>query len=112
MSSCFKHFRQQYAQSQVITYLQPFTVDSQNYLNIVLIRSADEDDTIWADIPDIQLLRRNWGVLFVNTTPGVRVRVYPQVGNDEGVNNRVWTGPSVGLVHAQKFDFYELMEED
>lgn len=104
--------RGQYAQSQVIQYLQPFAIDSENYLNIVLIRSADEDDTIWADIPNIRLLRRNWGMIFINTTPGLRVRVYPEVGNEEGVKHRTWTDPSTGLVHAQKFVFYELMKED
>ena len=52
-----------YPNAQVITARQPFVINSVQYLNIILIRSNDDDDDVWGDIPALTLCRKNWGSL-------------------------------------------------
>jgi hypothetical protein len=100
-----------YEQARTITYNQPFEIDSENFLYLVLIRHNDDDDQVWRTA-NVNLVRKNWGLMFVNQTGcDLVVDIYPQTESDDGKQTRTWNAPCIGIVHTQKFVFGSFIED-
>ena len=80
---------------------QPFLLEPEKVV-VIFIRHADDDDTVFDELHDIQVFRRSWNLFFVNMTRGLNVQVTGRKGN---VSNLRWTNPTIGHVSARKFTF-------
>jgi len=88
----------------------PFSIDTIQYLTIVLIRSTDDDDDVFDNIPDIATLKNVWGLLFVNMVPEtVVVRI--RTNAIDNYQQRKWRQNYIGLVHTRFFHFIELIND-
>jgi len=103
--------RSSYEQAKLVRLNQPFIIDSEKYLTIILIRHAVDEDDVWQS-STVNLVRKNWGLMFINQTGNdITVDIYPDAKDDEGKQTKVWSNPSIGMVHTQKFILRSVSEE-
>jgi hypothetical protein len=111
-TSTVRHYlRTQYRIAQPIAYNQPFTVDSQSNLTIILIRhNDDEDEDAFAEAREFtrHRLRANHRILFYNGT-GARLDV--TIGGTS-VQQRTWPTEYTGAIHTNTFSFTRVYDED
>jgi len=88
-----------YDRAKVVTYRQPFTLDP-DYLTIILIRHADQEEDVFKNLPGLDTMRTNWGLLFVNLTPEVDVII---TGHSN--QKRKWVNTYIGHLYVTSVVF-------
>lgn len=91
---------------------QPVLLDTNTHLTVICIKHADADNNVFANIPNIAVLRSNWRVLFVNAAGGeVRGRTQTDAGGS-WKNFSIQRDATRGLVHARTVEFKQYFEDN
>jgi len=88
-----------YDRAKVVKYRQPFILDP-DYLTIILIRHADQEDDVFKKLPELVTMRTNWDLLFVKLAPEVDVTI-----TGHTVQRKKWVDTYIGHLYATSVVF-------